>query len=104
MIIFIAYLIVTIFLLLGVIIYIFLNDTDSPVKIPPTASETLSDMLKDPLVTSRAYFTEPATGPIGDFVGYSPVSQDDWLHSFSHKEPQDKRSKYDKIRSLIQIR
>lgn len=96
-----AFLIVSAFVLFGVGIYIFFNDTESPIKIPPTASEALTDMLKDPLVTSRAYFTEPATGPIGDFVGYSPVSQDDWLHSFSHKEPQDKRSKYDKIRSLI---
>jgi len=66
-----------------------------------TASETLLEMLKDPLVTSRAYFTEPATGPIGDFVGYSPVSQDNWLHSLPHEKSQNEGSKYDKIRSFI---
>lgn len=65
------------------------------------ASDVLFDNLKDPLITSRAYFTEPEVGSIGNFVGYSPMSKDDWLHSFSHEEPQDERSKYNKIRSLV---
>ena len=85
-------------LLLGLFVYL---KSDVLLKDSPTASDTLVDMLKDPLVTSRAYFTEPGTGPIGDFVGYSPMSQDDWLHRLPHEEPQDERSKYDKIRGLI---
>jgi hypothetical protein len=86
-------------------LYLYLNiDTLIKGKNPDTysaASVILLDNLKDPLVTSRAYFTEPLTGPTGDFVGYSPVSEDNWLHSFTHEETQDKRSEYDNIRSLI---
>lgn len=85
-------------IMLALFVYI---KSDILMKDAPTASDILVDNLKDPLVTSRAYFTEPATGPIGDFVGYSPVSQDDWLHSLPHEEPQDKRSKYDQVRGLI---
>lgn len=65
------------------------------------ALNILMDNLKDPLITSRAYFTEPATGPIGDFIGYSPMSQDNWLHSFTHEETEDERSKYNKISGFI---
>lgn len=87
---------------IGIVLSLFLYlKIDVLLKDDPSATDVLIDMMKDPLVTSRAYFTEPATGPIGDFVGYSPVSQDDWLHSFSHEKPQDERSKYDKIRSFI---
>ena len=80
-----------VFLCLGILvaIYIFLNQKNLVMDIlppPVIATDVLTDNLKDPLITSRAYFTEPATGPIGDFVGYSPVSQDDWLHSFSHEK------------------
>jgi len=35
-----------------------------------TASELLRANLKDPVVVSRAYFTEPKSGSIGGFVGY----------------------------------
>lgn len=73
---------------LMVAVYLYFN-TDiviRPKDEPPTATDVLMDNLKDPLVTSRAFFTEPETGPIGDFVGYSPVSQDDWLHSLPHEE------------------
>ena len=35
-----------------------------------TASEVLRANLRDPLVVSRAYFTEPKSGSIGGFVGY----------------------------------
>lgn len=100
MIITIAYIFIISILLLGV--YIFINlDSPPPKDKPASASDVLVDILKDPLVTSRAYFTEPATGPIGDFVGYSPVSQDDWLHSLPHEESQDEGGKYDKISSFI---
>jgi len=94
----VAFILMAMGLLTGLFVYI---KSDILMKDAPTASDILADNLKDPLVTSRAYFTEPATGPIGDFVGYSPMSQDDWLHSLPHEEPQDKRSKYDQIRGLI---
>lgn len=93
-----AFILLAIGLLLGLFVYL---KSDVLLKDSHKASDTLVDMLKDPLVTSRAYFTEPATGPIGDFVGYSPMSQDDWLHRLPHEEPQDESSKYDKIRGLI---
>lgn len=66
-----------------------------------SAMDVLIDNLKDPLVTSRAYFTEPLTGPTGDFTGYLPVSQDDWLHRFSHEETENESDEYDDVRSLI---
>lgn len=94
----------TIFLALGLMlaVYVYFNTGKLlTIESSSMASDVLLDNLKDPLITSRAYFTEPTTGPIGDFVGYSPMSQDDWLHSFSHEESKDKRSKYDKIRSLV---
>lgn len=93
-----AFLLIGLAIVLSIFVYL---KSDVLLKDSPTASDTLMDMLKDPLVTSRAYFTEPATGPIGDFVGYSPMSQDDWLHRLPHEEPQDESSKYDKIRGLI---
>ena len=70
-------------LLLGIYFYV---KKAQIMKSEPNATDILTDNLKDPLITSRAYFTEPSTGPIGDFTGYSPMSQDDWLHSFTHKE------------------
>ena len=85
-------------LLLGIYFYV---KKEQIMKSEPNATDILTDNLKDPLITSRAYFTEPSTGPIGDFTGYSPMSQDDWLHSFTHEESQDERSKYDKISGFI---
>ena len=53
-----------------------------------TALEVGLELLKDPLVVSRAHFTEPATGDIGDFEPFSSSgwSEDDWLHGFTHKK------------------
>lgn len=51
-----------------------------------TATDVLIDMLKDPLIVSRAYFTEPIDGPLGDFEAYDSVPEDHWLHGFPHKE------------------
>ena len=65
------------------------------------ARDTLIDNLKDPLITSRAYFTEPAKGPIGDFIGYSPMPQDNWLHSFTHEETKDEGGEYYNISGFI---
>lgn len=51
-----------------------------------TASDVFFDLLKDPLIVSRAYFTEPVTGDIGDFEGYDSVPEDHWLHGFPHEK------------------
>jgi len=95
---FIGYILLALTILLA--LYVFFRQEELTTD-ETTASDILLDNLKDPMITSRSYFTEPSTGPIGSFVGYSPVSQDDWLHRFPHEEPKDERSKYDKIRSLI---
>jgi len=44
-----------------------------------TASDIIQDIIKDPLVVSRAYFTEPKTGNIGTFKGQQTQSQYDWV-------------------------
>jgi hypothetical protein len=74
---------------IGIVWFLFRQySKPDPVLVPGTVTATtvLEDNLKDPLVTSRAYIVETSTGSIGDFVGYSPMSQDDWLHSFTHEE------------------
>ena len=43
------------------------------------ASDVAHDILKDPLVVSRAYFTEPKLGPIGDFEGQQTSSEYLWI-------------------------
>ena len=43
------------------------------------ASDVAQDILKDPLVVSRAYFTEPKLGPIGDFEGQQTSSEYLWI-------------------------
>jgi len=76
-------------LIVALAIGLFLGLYDRAQKSKPDikASEVLRDTLKDPLVVSRAYFTEPTTGPIGDFTGMeSSWSEDNRLHGFSHKE------------------
>jgi hypothetical protein len=53
-----------------------------------TATDVLNDNLKDPVIVSRAYFTDTIDGPIGEFTGYpSSWSEDNRLHSFSHEKP-----------------
>jgi len=49
-----------------------------------TALDVGKDLITDPLVVGRAYFSEPETGPIGDFVG-SSRSDNDGLYTFAHK-------------------
>jgi len=43
------------------------------------ASDVAQDILKDPLVVSRAYFTESKLGPIGYFEGQQTSSQYLWI-------------------------
>ena len=44
-----------------------------------TASQVAQDIIKDPLVVSRAYFTEPRYGDIGTFKGQQTPSDYDWV-------------------------
>ena len=44
-----------------------------------SASDVAKDILKDPLVVSRAYFTEPKIGSIGDFKGQQTSSGYLWI-------------------------
>ena len=44
-----------------------------------SASDVAQDILKDPIVVSRAYFTEPKLGPIGDFEGQQTSSEYLWI-------------------------
>jgi hypothetical protein len=44
-----------------------------------SASDVGEDILKDPLVVSRAYFTEPKIGSIGDFKGQQTSSGYLWI-------------------------
>jgi len=46
---------------------------------PVTASEVATDIMKDPLVVSRAYFTEKRYGPIGNFDGQQTPSEYLWI-------------------------
>lgn len=43
------------------------------------------ELMTDPLVVGRAYFSEPAVGPIGDFVGVSSWPNDERLEALSDK-------------------
>jgi hypothetical protein len=44
-----------------------------------SASDVAQDILDDPLVVSRAYFTEPKLGSIGDFEGQQTPSEHLWV-------------------------
>ena len=44
-----------------------------------SASDVAKDILKDPLVVSRAYFTGSKTGPIGNFKGQQTSSGYLWI-------------------------
>ena len=53
-----------------------------------SATEVMEENLKDPVIVSRAYFTEDKLGDLGNFTGYSSVSEDHWLHGFPHEKAQ----------------
>jgi len=52
------------------------NDLDD---VFVTASDVINDNTKDPLIVSRAYFTEPLEGPMGDFEGRQTPSDYLWI-------------------------
>ena len=51
-----------------------------------TATEVMNSILSDPLVVDRIDFNENLNGSIGDFTGYSSVSENNWLHGFPHEK------------------
>ncbi len=44
-----------------------------------SASDVAQDILDDPLIVSRAYFTESELGSIGDFEGQQTSSEHLWV-------------------------
>ena len=51
-----------------------------------TPQDVGKDLITDPLVVGRAYFSEVETGPIGDFTGQSSWSDDQGLRAISPNE------------------
>jgi hypothetical protein len=51
-----------------------------------TAQDVGKDLVTDPLVVGRAYFSEPETGPIGDFTGRSSWPDNQGLRAISPDE------------------
>ena len=60
----------------------FFTSSENVQKKMNTATEVLAAQLKDPLVTSRAYFTEKKRGSTGDFVGNFPYDHTDWMYGY----------------------
>ena len=53
------------------VLFFSLKEKRKNKKDTDTAYDVATDMLKDPLIVSRAYFTEPKTGDIAVFSVYS---------------------------------
>ena len=74
--------IITILIVLAIIVLflkLYYNVKNKTEEKNVTASDIVQDIIKDPLVVSRAYFTEPKTGNIGTFKGQQTQSQYDWV-------------------------
>jgi hypothetical protein len=87
---------ITIFIVaISVTIFFFMKNSSSQKKKMGdnnveyiSATEVMEENLKDPVIVSRAYFTEDKLGDLGNFTGYSSVSEDHWLHGFPHEKAQ----------------
>ena len=87
---------ITIFIVvISVTIFFFMKNSSSQKKKMDdnnveyiSATEVMEENLKDPVIVSRAYFTEDKLGDLGNFTGYSSVSEDHWLHGFPHEKAQ----------------
>jgi len=78
------------FLVVVIIMFVVITNIDEDVEVPSTvtAMDVINDNLKDPVIVSRAYFTDTPDGPMGDFVGYpSSWPEDNRLHRFTHEKP-----------------
>lgn len=69
-------------LIVFVVAIFFFTSPEIVKKKMNTASEVLAAQLKDPLVTSRAYFTERKRGSTGEFVGNFPHEHTDWIYGY----------------------
>jgi len=78
--------IIILIIIFSIIVLVTLGGEDTTISTV-TATDVLNDNLKDPVIVSRAYFTGSLDGPTGSFKGYpSSWSEDNRLHSFSHKK------------------
>ena len=59
------------------------RDQKNQVSEDVTASDVATDIMKDPLIVSRSYFTEPVYGPIGSFEGQQTPSEHLWIQGKS---------------------
>jgi Na+/H+ antiporter NhaC len=62
--------------------YFFFTSPENVKKKMNTATEVLAAQLKDPVVTSRAYFTERKRGSLGSFVGHFPWEEKEWIYGY----------------------
>jgi len=69
-------------LIVFVVAIFFFTSPENVKKKMNTATEVLAAQLKDPLITSRAYFTERKRGSTGDFVGNFPYEYTDALFGY----------------------
>jgi hypothetical protein len=69
-------------LIVFVVAIFFFTSPEIVKKKMNTASEVLAAQLKDPLITSRAYFTERKRGSTGEFVGNFPHEHTDWIYGY----------------------
>jgi hypothetical protein len=69
-------------LIVFVVAIFFFTSPEIVKKKMNTASEVLAAQLKDPLITSRAYFTERKRGSTGEFVGDFPHEHTDWIYGY----------------------
>jgi len=72
----------------SIVILLLVNtEDDKKTNSTVTATDVINDNLTDPVIVSRAYFTETLDGPTGDFSGYaSSWPENDRLHRFSHEK------------------
>lgn len=84
-------------LIIDVFVFFFMKTENGSVKkkkIPEnqiqkqhvSAMDVMASISRDPLVVDRIDFNEKLNGSIGDFTGYSSISENDWLHGFPHEK------------------
>jgi len=77
--------IITLGIIGGIILLTYIVYTRRPDRAV-TPQDVGKDLITDPLVVGRAYFSEVETGPIGDFTGRSSWSDDQGLRAISPDE------------------
>lgn len=77
--------IITLLIVGGIILLTYIVYTRRPDRAV-TPQDVGKDLITDPLVVGRAYFSEVETGPIGDFTGRSSWPDDQGLRAISPDE------------------